>query len=108
MTREGLNNAFGRWVLADPARRQRYDALDTKLVDEFWPLYKAAQIDPLRRSDSAAVMASVAGRPKLPVGGSVTGAPPPAATRKQPTASDDEDAIYDTSWTAVQAELAKG
>lgn len=100
LTKETLDTAFAKWVARDPARVARYDQLDKSLVGEFWPIYRAAMFDPVRRSHNAGVLTAAAGRPKLPVGGSIAGpvAPAPAS----PVTAEDEDAMHERAWALAQ------
>jgi hypothetical protein len=102
MVRESANFQFGKWVHADPTRVARYNAFDKNLVGEFWPIFKSAVYDPVRRSTSAATLTAAAGRTGLPLGGT-TAAPMAHAAPKPPAASDDEDAIHDRGWDMVRA-----
>jgi hypothetical protein len=101
MAREALTDRFSAWVLADPARVARYNALDPELVGEFWPIYRAAIYDPGRRADSAAALSAAGARPALPVGGAISA--PVATAPPKPAASDDEDAIHERAWQGVEA-----
>lgn len=100
--REVLTQRFAAWVAKDPARSARYNALDQSLVGEYWPIFRAAMFDPVRRAASVSDLAANDNRPALPVGGSqampVAPAPP-----KPPAASDDEDAIHGRAWQQLQA-----
>lgn len=99
IAREALTDRFSAWVQADPARVERYNKLDTGLVGEFWPIYRAAMYDPARRAESVAAITTAGARPAVPVGGAVSA--PVAAPPRQPSPSDNEDDIYDRSWQAV-------
>ncbi len=101
MVKQTINFQFGRWVHADQARVARYNALDTNLVTEFWPIFKSAMLDPVRRSTSAGMLTAAGNRSGLPVGGSTASPVSPAST-KPPAASDDEDAIHARGWDMVR------
>jgi hypothetical protein len=100
MAKGAITSRFVAWVESDPERINRYNAFDAKLGDEFWPLYRAAVYDPIRRADSVAALTSHEGRPALPQGGAQ--AAPVAPAPPQPAVPADEDAIHERSWALAQ------
>jgi hypothetical protein len=96
MAREQATVAFARWVASDPERAARYDAFDSKLVGEFWPIYKAAMFDPVRRDAAAAQLSAHQTRPAVPVGGGSGVSTTPAP--KKPHV-DPEDEIFERAYT---------
>jgi hypothetical protein len=106
LTRQQVSQAFAQWVSADPARTARYDALDERLVGEFWPIYRAAMFDPVRRDAAAATLTAHNTRPALPPGGG-SGVPPVPGPKKTPS-SDPEDEIFDRAWNTVKEQGVGG
>lgn len=99
--REQIGLAFFTWLKKDPARAARFDRLDPTLVGEFWPSYKAAVFDPIRRVESAAAIHAVEHRQPVPTGGSTTAPMTPAPPK--PAVPHDEDAIHAAAWKEVVA-----
>jgi hypothetical protein len=102
MTKQGIDVAFSRWVAADPQRTARYDRLEN-LVGEFWPVYRAAMYDPMRRSSSAEALTTHANRPPVPVGGGGGAVTTTAPTRP---AAETEDDVHARGWAQAREAMS--
>jgi hypothetical protein len=99
-----LHEDFATWVMRDQSgrRRQRYEALDGKLVGEFLTGVRTTYIDPLRRTAAAPVARRIAAARTLPRGGGAT----PVATAPPKPKPQDEEAVHSAGWKALQDGIA--
>lgn len=94
---------FVAWVQRDPGRVARYEGGDTrKLVDEFVARAYGLYAAPTRRREVADLRARQDRAKHLPVGGSSAA---PVSTGPKKPDLEDEDAVHERSWDALQGRL---
>lgn len=104
--RRVLTDAFTNYVSADPRRVARYEAGDTKLIDDFLGWFKGWVVgtpDPATRRQHASAQHRGEQIRRLPTAGSPgapVGSPPPSVNLQ------DEDAVHGAAWRAFQQAVA--
>lgn len=102
--REDLGEAFARWIQGDRDRQTRYYRADDTLITEFVDRWKAAYVDPVRRSTQAPGVRTALTNAGLPPAPTPGGPPPPTP----PPAPANEDEVHDRAFAAFAAATGAG
>ena len=96
---------FFNWIQADDKRVERYEAIDSTLIDEYRQELDAAWVQPLRRQSGVTALNRGRQVGRLPVGGNSSA---PASTPKPKQKPLDEDTAADAAWANFQERIAQG